>query len=217
MIRTYTPADHDALVDLFARAGADSPSGDLWGHLPSERMVYLDPYIERCPDSLFLAEIDGHLVGYLAGCPDSARIASEDERLTRAIIRHKVILKPRSLPFFVRSLVDVARSRLRGGEVVASGAAVDQRWPAHLHINVVPEARGTGAAQELMGAWQDRLTQSGSPGCYLQTLVENTRATRFFEKSGFVPHGSTPLVPGVRYRGRPVHQLTMVWRPPQAG
>jgi dihydrofolate reductase len=75
---------------------------------------------------------------------------------------------------------------------------MDQRWPAHLHINLVPEARGTGAAQDLMAAWQERLTHSSSPGCHLQTLVENTRATRFFEKSGFAPHGPTPLVPGVR-------------------
>ena len=72
MVRTYTPADHDALVDLFARVGADSPSGDLWRHLPSERMAYLDPYIEHCPDTLFLAEAGGDLVGYLTGCPDSA-------------------------------------------------------------------------------------------------------------------------------------------------
>ena len=59
MVRTYTPADHDALVDLFSRVGADSPSGDLWKHFPSERMAYLDPYIEHCPDTLFLAEAGG--------------------------------------------------------------------------------------------------------------------------------------------------------------
>ncbi len=216
MIRTYKPADHDALVDLCARAGADSPSGDLWRHLASERMVYLDPYIERCPNTLFLAEVDGDLVGYLAGCPDSAVLPAEDELLTQAIIRHKVLLRPRSLPFFVRSLNDVAKARLRGGEV-ASGTPVDSRWPAHLHINLVPQARGTGTAKELMLAWQGWLTKADVPGCYLQTLAENTRATRFFEKCGFVPHGSRPLVPGVRYQGRAVHQQTMVWSPRPAG
>ncbi len=105
---------------------------------------------------------------------------------------------------------------MRGGEV-ASGEDVDHRWPAHLHINLAPQARGTGVAQEMMERWQDWLTNSGSPGCHLQTLVENTRATRFFAKCEFVPHGSTPLVPGVRYEGRPVHQQTMVWTSPKAG
>lgn len=216
MIRTYTPADHDALIDLFARAGADSASGELWRHLASERMVYLDPYIEFCSDTLFLAEVDNDLVGYLTGCPDSAVLPGEDQLLTQAIIRHKVMLRPRSLPFFVRSLIDVGKVKLRGGEV-ASGQGVGPRWPAHLHINLAPEARGTGVATELMLAWQTWLTNAGSPGCYLQTLVENTRATRFFEKCGFAIHGSTPLVPGVRYQRQPVHQQTMVWCPPPAG
>ncbi len=212
MIRTYTPADRDALVDLFTRAGADSPTGELWRHPASERMVYLDPYIDACPDTLFLAETGGELVGYLTGCPDSALLASEDERITRAIIRHKVMLRPTSMPFFARSVVDVVGARLRGGQV-ASGEPVDARWPAHLHINLVPQARGTGAAHELMTSWQDWLVRSGAPGCHLQTLVENTRATRFFSTSGFVAHGPTPVVPGVRHNGRRVHQQTMVWTP----
>lgn len=63
MLRTYTPADHDALVELFAHAGVDAPGGELWRHLPSERMIYLDPYIEHCPDTLFLAEVEGDLAG----------------------------------------------------------------------------------------------------------------------------------------------------------
>ncbi|WP_434966506.1 GNAT family N-acetyltransferase [Janibacter indicus] len=213
MIRTYTPADHTALVDLFARAGVDSPSGTLWEHLPSEQMVYLDPYIEHCPDTLFLAEVDGELVGYLTGCPDGALLPSEDDLMMRAIRQHKVTLRPRSMPFFLRALADAATAKLRGREL-ASGTDGDERWPAHLHINLVPEARGTGAAQGLMTAWQDWLTAAGSPGCHLQTLVENTRAVRFFEKSGFVAHGPTPLVPGVRHAGHRVHQQTMVWSPP---
>lgn len=216
MLRTYTPADHDQLVELFARAGVDAPGGELWRHLPSERMIYLDPYIEHCPDTLFLAEVEGDLVGYLTGCPDSALIPGEDERFTKAVMEHKLMLRPRSLPFFLRSLSDVVRTKMRGGDV-AAGEAVNHRWPAHLHINLAPGARGTGVAQEMMERWQDWLTHSGSPGCHLQTLVENTRATRFFAKCGFVPHGSTPLVPGVRYRARPVHQQTMVWTPSMAG
>ncbi|GAA4413192.1 hypothetical protein GCM10023168_35840 [Fodinibacter luteus] len=215
MIRTYTPADRDALVDLFTRAGADSPTGELWRHAASERMVYLDPYIDSCPDTLFLAEADGELVGYLTGCPDTALLGSEDERITQAITRHKVMLRPRSAPFFLRSTVDVLQAKVRGGEV-ASGEAVDRRWPAHLHINLALQARGTGAAHDLMASWQQWLTRAGSPGCHLQTLVENTRATRFFEKSGFIAHGPTPLVPGVRYKGQRVHQQTMVWTPTQA-
>ncbi len=114
-------------------------------------MGYLDPYVEHCPDTLFLAEADGELVGYLTGCPDATVLPGEDERVTEAITRHEVMLRPRSVPFFARSVVDLLTAKVRGHEV-ASGAAVDDRWPAHLHINLVPQARGTGVASELMGA-----------------------------------------------------------------
>ncbi|WP_280240857.1 GNAT family N-acetyltransferase, partial [Nocardia abscessus] len=109
---------------------------------------------------------------------------------------------------------------LAGRFAAAAGAAIrraptagdfrDQRRPSHLHINVAPQARGTGAADRLMVRWFERLAQAGSPGCHLQTLVENVRAVRFFERMGFTAHGTEPLVPGLRYRGRRVHQRTMV-------
>lgn len=208
-IRTYRATDHAALVDLFARAGAGAPTGELWGHTESERAVYLDPYIEHCPDSLFLAQHEGRLVGYLTGCPDPASMPDEDELLVRAVARPQVLLRPRTLRFLSRAALDTARARRRR-EPLASGGLDDPRWPAHLHLNVVPEARGTGAADALMTAWLQQLDETGVPGCYLQTLVENRRAVRFFERSGFTAHGPAALVPGIRHEGRRMHQLTMV-------
>ena len=70
---------------------------------------------------------------------------------------------------------------------------------------------GTGVAADLMERWLDRLLQVGASGCYLQTLVENARAVRFFERMGFERHGPTPIVPGIRDAGRRLHQQTMVW------
>ncbi|MEV0050559.1 hypothetical protein AB0H34_08720 [Saccharopolyspora shandongensis] len=64
-----------------------------------------------------------------------------------------------------------------------------------------------------MNRWLDRLREAGSPGCHLQTLCENTRAVRFFERMGFAKHGPTPLVPGIRHDGKRLHQQTMVWNP----
>ena len=85
------------------------------------------------------------------------------------------------------------------------------RVAAHVHINVVREVRGTGVAADLMERWLDGLLQVGASGCYLQTLVENARAVRFFERMGFERHGPTPIVPGIRHAGRRLHQQTMVW------
>lgn len=205
VVRPYRDSDAQALRELFARAGEGAPSGELWRHPASERAVYLDPYIEHCPQTLFVAETDGALVGYLTGCPPGASLPSEDDRLVAALRSPAVLLRPATARFLGRAALDLATVCRR--EPSDSGELKDERWPAHLHIDVAPEARGTGAAQGLMDAW---LTALDGAGCHLQTLVENVRAVRFFERYGFVPHGPTPTVPGVRYCGGRVHQLTMV-------
>lgn len=130
--------------------------------------------------------------------------------MDEAIRRYPLMTKRGPAAFFARSLVDLLVAKLRRQPTAGDFTDpdfTDPKWPAHLHINVAPEARGTGAAAGLMRAWLDRL---GSTGCHLQTLVENGRATKFFERNGFVAHGPTPLVPGLRHEGRRVHQLTMV-------
>ncbi|MDF2705884.1 MAG: family N-acetyltransferase [Nonomuraea muscovyensis] len=210
-IRTFKETDSAELRELFTRAGAGSPTASLWGHVEPEAAVYLEPYMDLTPDSLFLAVVDGALVGYLTGCPDSSAFPSESERMSRAIREHRLMFRARPVAFFARALADVAWARLR--QQPTAGDFDDPRWPAHLHINVAPQARGTGAADGLMRHWLDRLRETGSPGCHLQTLVENTRAVRFFTRMGFAEHGPAPLVPGARYDGRRLHQRTMVWSP----
>jgi ribosomal protein S18 acetylase RimI-like enzyme len=210
-IRTFAEAGRAELRELFGRAGEGAPSASLWGHQESEAAVYLEPYMDLEPGSLFVAELDGALVGYLAGCLDGSRFPSERERIAQAIRRYRLILRPRTVAFFARGMVDLAWAAVRR-EPTANDFD-DARWPADLHINVAPPARGTGAADGLMLRWLDRLRATGSPGCHLQTLVENTRAVRFFERMGFARHGPTPLVPGIRHGGRRLHQQTMVWSP----
>ncbi|MCP9619723.1 GNAT family N-acetyltransferase [Nocardia otitidiscaviarum] len=207
-VRAFHAADRDAVHEVSVRAGAGSPSGVLWGDPESEMAVYLDPYMDLEPDSLLLAESDGRLVGYLAGCLDGTRFPSEEERIERAIRTYRLLRKRTARAFFLRSAVDMAAAKLRRRPT--AGDFVDARWPSHLHIGLVPEARGTGAAEALMRRWFERLDAHGSPGCHLQTLVENTRAVRFFTRTGFVTHGVPAEVPGLRYRGARVHQLTMV-------
>ncbi|MFB4302440.1 hypothetical protein [Actinomadura sp. NTSP31] len=124
------------------------------------------------------------------GCRDSSRLPSEEARTLEAIRAYRLMLRPRLGALFARSTGDLlwaaARRRPR------ATAFEDARWPAHLHINLVPEARGTGAAENLMTAWFDRLR---STGCHLQ-------------------NGSARLVPGLRYRVRRLHQRTLI-RPPE--
>jgi ribosomal protein S18 acetylase RimI-like enzyme len=210
-VRSFAETDRVELRELFGRAGEGAPTASLWGHEESEAAIYLDPYMDLAPDSLFVAVVDGALAGYLTGCLDSSKLPSESERMQRAIRKYRLVFRPRTVAFFARAMLDTASAALR--REPTAGDFDDARWPAHLHINVAPEARGTGAADALMNRWFDRLRETGSPGCHLQTLVENTRAVRFFERMGFAEYGPTPLVPGLRYGGKQLHQQTMIWSP----
>lgn len=79
-------------------------------------------------------------------------------------------------------------------------------------MNLLPVARGYGLGRALMERWLEQLKQSGSPGCHLSTLVENTAAVSFFEKMGFKKRGEPSLVPGMRGIGdERLHQQIMVW------
>ncbi|MQA86778.1 MAG: GNAT family N-acetyltransferase [Streptosporangiales bacterium] len=210
-IRTFAETDRAELRELFGRAGEGAPSASLWGHEESEAAIYLDPYMDLEPDSLFIAVVDGALVGYLTGCLDSSKFPSDSERVEKAVRKYRLVFRPGPAAFFARGMVDMVWAAVR--REPTAGSIDDARWPAHLHINVEPRARGTGAADGLMKRWLDRLRETGSPGCHLQTLVENTRAVRFFERMGFAKHGPTPLVPGMRHDGKRLHQQTMVWSP----
>lgn len=211
VIRRFAESDRAALLDLFVRARESSPSGALWGHSDSEAAVYLTPYMDLEPDSVFLAEADGQLVGYLTGSVGGSRLPSEGQRTEDAIRDYRLMLRPRCLGFFLRVAADTLFANVQSLEMAADFA--DPRWPAHLNMNVLPEARGTGAAYGLMNRWLGYLREQGIPGCHLKTLTENTRAVAFFERFGFTGHGPELLVPGIRYDGHRVHQLTMVWAP----
>ena len=142
-------------------------------------------------------------------CLDGAALPSESDRIDQAIRKYKLLRHPKAAAFFARAGWDTAVAAVRRKPTAKDFE--DPRWPAHLHINVVPKVRGTGVAAALMNRWFERLRETGSPGCHLQTLVENTPAVAFFERMGFVKHGPTPLVPGLRHRGKRLHQQTMGW------
>lgn len=153
-IRTFHENDRHELRALFARAGQGSPTESLWGHIDSEAAVYLDPYMDLEPASLFVAEHDGTLVGYLTGCIDTEAFPSEDTLITDALRLYRPFRSRQAITFFGRSMFDAAVAAIR--RAPTAGEIHDPRWPAHLHINVAPEARGTGAAAGLTNAWFER-------------------------------------------------------------
>jgi ribosomal protein S18 acetylase RimI-like enzyme len=210
-VRSFRPADRAAVRDISYRTGfMGEPVDSFWRHQESWADLWTSYYTDQEPESLHVATVGDAVVGYLAGCRDTAAMRPSTEELTKTVIRrYWLLLRPGTAGFLYRGLLDGLRDRDR-----ASGDFIDPRWPAHLHIDLLPAARGTGLGAALMERWLQQLQEAASPGCHLLTLVENMRALRFFEKSGFRNHGDPTLVGGMRgKRGERLHQQIMVWNP----
>jgi GNAT superfamily N-acetyltransferase len=139
------------------------------------------------------------VVGYLLGCVDTTKENEFNRLLGYHAVRRYCVLRPGTAGFMWRAMADVVRDSVIGRHPVPAPFH-DEHWPAHLHINLLPEARAGGVGRRLMMLWLDRLRTLEAPGCHVETMAENTRAVGFFEATGFVKYGAPLLVPGMRRR-----------------
>ncbi len=58
-------------------------------------------------------------------------------------------------------------------------------YPAHLHINALPQARGLGVGSALLERFLDCLRRQGVAGVQLGTTERNAAALRLYRKFGF--------------------------------
>jgi len=83
------------------------------------------------------------------------------------------------------------------------------RYPAHLHLNLLPEARGHHLGEQLLLTYLDELRRRGACGVQLSTTEENVAAVHLYRKAGFtvLSEARTPL--WTPWLGRPTRQLVM--------
>jgi ribosomal protein S18 acetylase RimI-like enzyme len=207
-VRPFEPSDRPEIQELCHRVGyMGDPATFYWLHQESFAEIWTAYYTDQEPESLFVAVRKDQVVGYLTGCVDTRAAFSPAKAVTRGAIRHALFLRPGTAGFLWRGLLDTIFQR-----GTPSGELEDPRWPSHLHINLAPEARGSGAGRSLMDAWFKRLAQVGSPGCHLGTLSENARAIGFFERMGFERYCEPQLAPGMRTPSGGRHHLQFMVR-----
>ena len=192
-IRPFQPGDEAALADICLRtadAGADATGiltdDDLWAE------VFVLPYAHRHPDLTFVVEADdGRVVGYVVGTPDTR--AFEDWFATQWWPRHAARW-PRPAQ---------ERTRQDGTLIYAYGRRAGAEpygdtYPAHLHIDLLPELQGQGWGRRLIETLVEALRARGVEGLHLVAAAENVGALAFYPRLGFSP---LPSHPGVQAFG----------------
>lgn len=193
IVRRYEPPDRPGVRRVTYETGyMGEPPSFYWRHRASFADIWSGYYTDEEPGSMWVVEEAGEVLGYLAGCVDTQRAPGDEKAILRAMFRHGLLFRPGTAGFFWRSFRDILQSGIPASE------PDDSRWPSHLHIDLLPPARGRGAGRRLMEAWFSQLREQGSPGCHLGTIGENHAAIRFFETVGFRRHGEPSLLPGMR-------------------
>ncbi|WP_194410787.1 GNAT family N-acetyltransferase [Microbacterium cremeum] len=184
-IRAFRPGDEPALADIClktADAGADATGilrdDDLWAE------IFVLPYAARHPEFAFVVESDDErVVGYIVGAPDTA--AFEDWFATQWWPRHAERW-PEPGPEAEGEtrqdgIVRYAYGRRSGPQPFGD------EYPAHLHIDLLPEAQGQGLGRRLIETLEHALREAGVPGLHLVATAGNAGAIAFYPRVGFAP------------------------------
>lgn len=213
-IRRFEPRDRAAVRHIcFVTGFMGDPIDGQWRDEESFADMFCGYYTDQEPESTFVVEADGEVRGYLLGCRDSSRAWNPAAIAARHALRRGIAFRRGTAGMVWRSAGDVIADLARRRVTPSDYDFHDPCYPAHLHINLLPEVRGAGAGATLVRTWLEELRADGVPGCHLQTMQENTSAIAFFESMGFTRHGRVLPAPGERTAaGERTHVQTMVQR-----
>ncbi|WIM98230.1 GNAT family N-acetyltransferase [Actinoplanes oblitus] len=196
-IRAYRPSDLDAIYDICVRTG--DAGQDARGKYSSDRLlgdIWAAPYVILEPEHAHvLDDGTGRPVGYLIGTADTATFVER--------------YRAEWLPATAGRLVDgdprdeVMLDLHRRPERMLHPGLAD--YPAHLHIDLLPEWQGKGQGRGLMAAFLAGLRAAGVPRVHLGMALENHSAYAFYRRLGF--HDLPIEDPGARFVGRDTSPL----------
>lgn len=131
--------------------------------------MYCDYYVDRARETSFLAEDeDGKILGYIFCAPDGETYEREFNKF------YAPKLKKVSL---FRWILNKINAKLESG--------VAKKYPAHLHIDILPEAQRMGLGTKLVDELFRELRARNVSGVYLCCGADNAKGIGFYRKYGF--------------------------------
>lgn len=186
-IRPYRPSDRAAVYEVCTRtadAGADATGvftdDSLWGDL------FAVPYVERHPDLAWVVETDDErVIGYIVATDDTDAFATwfRDEWWPTLQDRYPQPAEPTTRE---ERMIEHGYAQAPGRNANAA------EYPAHLHIDLLPETQGQGLGRRLIETLFAELSRRGVRGLHLGMDPKNTGAAAFYERLGMTPLPAEP-------------------------
>lgn len=127
-------------------------------------------YLEKEPENCFVAvDENDRVIGYTYGSADYDKYqANFSEYL-------KMVEEIESRRFLADALTEMY-----------DHAIYKNDYPAHLHIDILPDYQSKGIGSKLIKAFCDNLREQNVKGVMLIVGTENEGARRFYERNGFI-------------------------------
>lgn len=178
-IRRAEPGDIDALYEICLRtadSGVDASTLYSDPRLPG--YIWAAAYGALEPDFAFVLGDGQRRLGYVIAAADTAAFEERLEREWWPQIRARLSgFRP------VTARDEDAIRRISKPERHDRTQLID--YPAHLHINLLPEAQSGGWGRRMIETELDALRRAGIRGVQLGVSPTNERAKGFYEHLGF--------------------------------
>jgi GNAT superfamily N-acetyltransferase len=195
LIRPVEPGDLDALYEVCLRTGdAGEDASDRFADPRLLGEVYVGPYLMMPSGIGFTAVESGVPSGYVLAAVDTRRFEAQCEADWWPPLRAR-----HPLPVGEAPSTDDAEIIALIHDPESPPDEVVSRYPAHLHIDLLPVLQGKGVGGAMMGRLLDELRARGVPGVHLGVDARNRRAVGFYEHLGFEHLDDTDdVVMGIR-------------------
>lgn len=175
-IRRYRETDRADVAEICLKTG--DGGADATGMHGSDELladIFALPYVDLEPETAFVVDTGERVSGYIVAVAD-----------TRAFIDR---YRREWLPAFAEKYRSLKPSDMLDVGLKPERMIIDEldEYPAHLHIDLLPDLQGQGMGRLLMRTLLAELRERGVPGVHLGVSPSNTNAQAFYQRLGFEP------------------------------
>lgn len=178
-IRPVHPCDLSSLYRiclLTGDSGGDAShlfnDSELLGHF------YAAPYAFIEPELCFVLTRQGKPCGYILGTQNSEKFYQKCETKWFPLLRERYTLPENDDNSLELRIIRLIHEGHKPNEDLNS-------YPAHLHIDLLPEAQSKGMGRKLIEIFNKKLVELNVPAVHLQVGKTNIGAIKFYERVGF--------------------------------
>lgn len=142
-------------------------------------------YFKNDPDSLYLMYCDYYLENEKENCFIAVNDDDEVVGYILCAINYKKYIKIFKKEYYPK-LKRASKKHAKNAKLeMALAKIMKNKYPAHLHIDILPNWQRMGIGSALMNALITHLAQESVNGIYLSCGENNTNARKFYEAKGF--------------------------------